>query len=491
MNKLRYYEEEADYKEQQNPDYKGNPLIEALPKIESSINILKGMVHFPEYCEEERNADDIYRLDRILILEDIVAPLKSYEKLCFEIPRLIRSGYKDRNPFCKDYTIKLNSLADGLHVKNKKPMILDLPGRGNLCLTILGTSGCGKSLGVQKLISLYPVKIQHKSNFCLEQIVWIYINCPAKGTINGLCENFFQEYDTIMGTHHYETVTRRRDTVASMMVLMKLLAYRQCLGVLVIDEIQQLLDCREGPKDVLNFLVTLTNTIGVPIILVGNPEITKLLTSTLKQARRASSQGEIYIDRLKNDKEWRIFLKSIWRYQWTKIKTDLTEELANLMYEETQGIVNITIKLYRKVQEEAIRSGEEEITIKLIKKVRRTLKLTEPMLNALRSGERQAIKSYPDISLDDNTTINDLKDIKNKMIDEKELQEQKNKNEKKLLEDKIFRFLIEQGRDIYISHQVTLQVIENMGVQVSLDILQREALKQVLNLEISKSELNK
>src|SRR5262245_42655258 len=73
-----------------------------------------------------------------------------------------------------------------------------------------------------------------------------------------------------------------------------------CLGMLVIDEIQNLSEAKSGSSArMLNFFVQLENTIGVPFILIGTPMAIQALSGEFRQARRATEQGGVYWERMK------------------------------------------------------------------------------------------------------------------------------------------------------------------------------------------------
>ena len=103
------------------------------------------------------------------------------------------------------------------------------------------------------------------------QLVWLKLECPADGSVKGLCLNFFQAVDDILETQYYEIYGGRgRRTVNEMMPYVALVASNVHLGVLVIDEIQCLTKLNVGGYEkILDFFVQLINTIGLPVVLVG------------------------------------------------------------------------------------------------------------------------------------------------------------------------------------------------------------------------------
>mgnify|MGYP001443741502 CR=1 FL=1 len=175
-------------------------------------------------------------------------------------------------------------------------------------------------------------------------------------------------------------------------------------GILVVDEIQHLSLARSGGSaQVLNFFTTLINSAQIPVLLVGTPKSLKVLTSEFRQARRSlSGHGGFLWDRLKKDENWALFLSGLWQYQWTRHVEGLTQELSDVMYEETQGIPDIAVKLFAMTQVRAIVTGKEKITAELIRKVaKEQFKIIRPMLDALRDGRKTQMLDYGDIAVPD------------------------------------------------------------------------------------------
>lgn len=53
----------------------------------------------------------------------------------------------------------------------------------------------------------------------------------------------------------------------------------------------------------LNFFVTLSNTVGIPTVLIGTSKAQQLFKGNFRQARRAASDGSIIWDRMEEDSE--------------------------------------------------------------------------------------------------------------------------------------------------------------------------------------------
>ena len=258
---------------------------------------------------------------------------------------------------------------------------------------MIGMSGVGKTTAVDRILCMYPQYITHtkykNKPFCMKQIVWMKLDCPFDGSIKGLCLNFFSELDRVLGSDYAENFISQRYTVDTLLVKMSHLASTHGLGILVIDEIQHLSHAKSGGSEkMLNFFITLVNTIGVPVVLIGTSKALPILQSEFRQARRGSGQGDLIWDRMKNDESWDIMLRSMWKYQWTKVKCQLTDEIKDALYDETQGIIDLAVKLYGISQLKAIFDGSETITVQSIhESAKENLKLVQPMIAALRSGD--------------------------------------------------------------------------------------------------------
>ena len=175
--------------------------------------------------------------------------------------------------------------------------------------------------------------------------------------------------------------------------------------MLVIDEMQNLVNARRSKDDLLNFLVKMDNIIGVPVIRVGTNEAYPILQGNFRNARRGTGEGGVLWDRMKQEDEdewdeWKFFVEGMWKYQWTAEYTVLTDEIYEALYFETQGIIDLVVKLFKMVQWRAIAEGEEEIiTVDLIHEVAKEgLYLVKPMLDAIRSGDTEWMNRYKDIA---------------------------------------------------------------------------------------------
>lgn len=391
---------EAEYVEQQVPLYKNNPLIEALPIPWEQYEVSKLISFFPPYDNSQRGWPKTIRMQCVEQLLHFVQPLTRHIELASSISCAIRTGYISRNPlsplFKRQFVVGFRQLLEegldkyGVNMAGIRPTACGF--------AIMGLSGMGKSLGAEKNVLNLPQVIRHTiyhgEPFILKQIVWLKLDCPSSGSLGLLCENFFRAIDLILETNYFKKHVTAKSTKLKLLGPMAQVASLHGLGILVIDEVQRLsLQKNGGGHEMLNFFTELINTIGIPIVLIGTHKSESLFNSVFAEARRACGPGHDTIKNMPNGPEWKLFLDSLWRFQWTKKVVSLTPELRETMYWESQGILDIAVKLYIIAQWRAISRGKEEVTVELLQEMaNEKLKLVQPMLNALRCGDWELVK---------------------------------------------------------------------------------------------------
>jgi hypothetical protein len=385
---------DAIYQDQVISHYKGNPLIESLPPIRSEEEIilsLKPSLEFP-FNPAERDLETHYRVECINGLKNyFYVPFRRDIELSEAISSTLRSALCGRNPMQPSF-IRLLREQDILN-----PKTFQLHGRHVAVqgFALTGVSGTGKSTSLSYSLLAYPQVIFHsryrEKEFPFTQVVWLKLECPAKGSTKSLCLNFFQVIDVILGTNYYAKYAGNgRATAESMLPQMARVAALHGLGVLVVDEVQNLVG---APDDMLKFFVQLENIIGVPVILVGTPPATKLFTSEFRKARRSIGPENLAWDRFNKDNRWDRLMKNLFQYDWTRNGISSEGELSEIFHKRTMGIADLAVKLYIGAQKRAIKNKSETITGPLVESVADNMfQRIQPSLDTLAQGHYEDIK---------------------------------------------------------------------------------------------------
>ncbi|PKM78429.1 MAG: AAA family ATPase [Firmicutes bacterium HGW-Firmicutes-15] len=395
---------DAKYIDQKVSEYKNNPLIEALPPIWSEEKVIDMLRTYAPYDPGERLLEPEIRGHCVEKLFHIFEPLDRHLELEQKLSRVIRQGYIGRSPLSPEYA---RTLQENYRVINNGSY--EIPddcevGTSALSFAVIGYSGVGKSKGIERILKLYPRLLYHTNykgiELSLQQVPWIKIDCPFNGTLTGLCYSFFKEVDKVIGSNNYARVKRERPNMDILIGEMAQTAYLHCLGVLVVDEIQRLKKANsEKSEQMINFFVSLVNTMNVPVVLIGTAKAKAIFQGEFAPGRRLTGQGNVIWERMQKDGLWDIFIKIIWKYQWTDEETLLTEELTQVLYEESQGIIDVAIKIYAIAQWELLVAGYGQITPDFLREIcKNNLQLIKPMLDAIKSNDVKRIARYEDIA---------------------------------------------------------------------------------------------
>ncbi|PKM78421.1 MAG: transcriptional antiterminator [Firmicutes bacterium HGW-Firmicutes-15] len=494
----------AIYTPQELEEYNDNPLIEALPDIFSQDSIIDRLFILPVVSAKDREQPSDTRRHKMQRLKRCIIPWGVHIELEQNLSIMLRQGYIARN------------LLDGRSFQNLLHLIsqqdeTDTPAivapscfkdieSSALTLSLIGISGIGKTTAINKLLKMYPQVIRHDKYNGIElnrqQIVWLKMDCPFDGSLKTFCQSFFEAVDAVLETRYYEKYGNARNSRGKMMIDMERIATLHSIGVIAIDEMQHLMkDKNTDYTELLNFLVTLENQIGVPIIMIGTFKILEILKKELRQSRRATSQAGIIWDRLSEGAEWELFISSLWELQWLQKPTPFSEEFAKLMYEESQGITAIAVLLFLKAQMRAL-DNEETITKRIIRDTaKKDLFMVRPIISALKNNDIKAIEKYQDVAANLATLIENHEAnlaLNNKISEHSRSLATLKKAEARSKVEFLTIDLIEAGmfphllqRDL---EEIATSTVNKLGVQADETKLKQEAYTVALKKEGEKSE---
>lgn len=400
-------------------EYANNPFVNRLPTEPELIDIHRDLDQPPMFSDTDRLLRPGQRFHCVMRLAEYSQPTAPALQFGILLDLVIKRGYVGRNPTTTDYVRRMENAVDiedqvagGVRWED-----LDLTAACDTSLgfAAIGTPGGGKTHTVKRVCARYPQVIKHTGTFHLAQIVWLRVECPPAGSPKSLCDFFFQQVDLALRAHgvksRYEKQYRGK-TLDVMMAGMARVATLHAIGVLIVDEIQNVKRVNQDINaSVLNFLVTLRNSIGIPVVTVGTMAAQQLLQRTFHDARRGDGIGSIHFERLASDrkdrrkfgKDFKDFVKQMWRWQWTAHYTELTDDHLQAMYDETQGIIDLIVKLFilvqlRLLQTGGIRGDMETITPDVIRKVaKQRLRVVQPYVQALRTDNWEKLREFSDL----------------------------------------------------------------------------------------------
>lgn len=395
---------QAVYSERNVGLYKNNPYIDALPPMLNRAELIKMLVAFPDYDNEERMLSVTERKLMVQNLFDYYYPTERTLEMYEKITALLCTGYSSRNPLSKQFYQQAKAISEPTILYPYQVKKTKTTSASNNGLAVVGISGIGKTSAIEMVLSLYPQCIMHteyKGHKCsFVQLVYLKLECPYDGSIQALCRQFFFEITMLFGENSYSYHLRLHMNTKEYLEKMKLVVHQLGLGMLIIDEVQNLREAKGKERDqMLNFFVSLRNELNIPVVLVGTPKTYPILQGDFRNTRRGIGQGGIEWGVLEKDNPfWKRLLRGMWRYQWTNVETPLTEKIEETFYDECQGITDVLIKLYMMVQLRAMDKKDETITPELIQKTaKKDFALIQPMINAIRKTDLEAFSRFEDI----------------------------------------------------------------------------------------------
>jgi ABC-type dipeptide/oligopeptide/nickel transport system ATPase component len=484
----------AEYREQEILEYQGNPLIEALPPIYSQEEVIDRLCMYPPYNKEERCLNNHQRVHLISRLLHYFQAIPIHLRIESSISRLIRTGYTYRNPVSPTYA---QSFVDNWNNIQNKTFDNSIIQTGQT-LSIIGVSGVGKTRTLQRILQTIPQVISHVSYngkpLNQYQVTYLKIETPFDGSVKTIIYDFLYQVDVLLGSNYFNRYVYGRLSTSQLMPIMAQIAKSINLGMLILDELQHLKGMKSSSStQILNFFTALINTINVPLLMVGTPKAMDVLQSQFRQARRSTNMGNILWDRFMEDDIWNLFVEGMWKYQWTKEDVPLTEELSSALYNESQGIADIAVKLFMMAQLRAISSGKEKITVSLIKRVaQEELKMVQPMLQSLRNKDFSKLAKYDDLML---PKIEEFLEQGRINVNQKQVMASlkdgvKRKNEQtKLIDDAIYRLSL-LGFDAEIARKAVQKVTSENSQLRELPEIVRESFILLNNADKSKNEEN-
>lgn len=329
-----------------------NDILRFLPEMKTGKDLLEELTVLPEYEEDICFENQAVRLMALSDLYKIYIPsamtTEIYSKLYLG---LLHSMQK-----------KLTNTAiiqrNENHKATKGINYLGIMG-GSDSFTIIGNSGIGKSSAISRSIDLIMQKgIIETEKPYTKIIPCLVVQCPFDSSVKGLLLEILRKVDELIGSEYYKNALKIRVTTDMLIGSVSQVAINH-IGLLVVDEIQNVVNSKNG-KSLVGMLTQLINNSGISICMVGTPESNVFFEQAMQLARR--SLGLQYKS-LAYDQYFYDFCRTLFSYQYTKQKTEISDAIINWLYEHSGGIISVVVSLIHDAQEIAILSGKEILSL--------------------------------------------------------------------------------------------------------------------------------
>ena len=332
-----------------------NEIIKLLPEMKAGDALMSALSVLPDYDDNIRSQSEAARLIALSDIYKIYIPspmtTEIYSKLYLA---LLRSFQKK---ITKTAIIQQNQNHKAIHQQEYSGIM-----GGSDSFTIIGNSGIGKSSAISRSLSLLQadgiIEIQKPYTKIIPCIV---VQCPFDSSVKGLLLEILRKVDDVLGSDYYKNALKIRVTTDMLIGSVSQVAINH-IGLLIVDEIQNVVNSKNG-KSLVGMLTQLINNSGISICMVGTPESSSFFEQAMQLARR--SLGLQY-QSLECDKHFYSFCCTLFSYQYTKHKAEITDKIIEWLYEHSGGIVSIVVSLIHDAQEIAILNGKEILSIEAL-----------------------------------------------------------------------------------------------------------------------------
>lgn len=395
--------------------YEDNPLIAACGPILSPAEIARQLLHLPPIPKPgldrpghmlEHDLGDIWRMH---------VPTPVGLQITQALDFMIRQGYVHRRP----RSAATNRLLHGL------PTIGGDHAAIQLAAAVGGFSGVGKSEALRRALNLKPQVMVHNDfpgmRGPLSQLLWLKVDVPESGRIADLAECLFRATDDALGTDYRKGLSSGRMRGGANLAAEWVAKVRvHFLGLLAFDEVQNLFKIAtkarrtaalRGGHDrpelgvvddqALKFILTLTNTSKIPVVLAATPDGMSALSTRMSTSQRISTAGFHQIPHAETADDGyfkKMFFPRLAAYQYLPERLEPNDELRRLVHRLSGGVSRIAVALWVHGQRRASGRGARCLTPDDLQAAADgPLRLVQPAVSALLSQDPQRMAQYQDL----------------------------------------------------------------------------------------------
>lgn len=407
--------------------YAGNLLTQGLGGILSREEALARLTFLPPPPRNIAEVPKHIRMHYLMGLRDLHIASLEGARLQQTTDIMVRQSYRYRNPVSP----QIWGVIGGEPMAHKT---LRAPA---MAAVTVGHSGTGKTESSLRSFGCYPQQVILHETFPRlagkhHQVVWQSVDVPASGRSGDLAANLMLKWEETMlmflpemAGRFTKSLEKERRDGQKMLDEWRQVAIGHFLGVLHLDEVQNFFKLPSLEKrrkksatqeelelsiiedQSLKWILTLTNTWQIPLLLSGTPDGVGALTKRLANIQRFVTSGYHPFTNFENPKNPDFvdgFLTPLSRYQYVKTPLPVSPELAIVIIELTAGIPRLIIALWIAAHRVAFERQTDDLRIKDFQRAAATyLAPIAPAVAALRSKDPKLIARYEDlVKRDDN-----------------------------------------------------------------------------------------
>ena len=330
--------------------FRGNRWIEVLPPFTEynpdEVTVpYDGKPSGPEVAYSIRR-DEVYGIGKEMF------PITFERQLFSAVDAAMRRSYEIRWN---------NAIRDGSGKMRERYVV---SGDGELGLFMKGTTGCGKTEAIGKLIKRYPRAIKYTDEEYGEDMLVPIAYCTLRNKnsdMSALLRNIAEYIDECVGTPGlYAGKVDKAGKLDKRVVLVQKLIREFHVGVLIIDEVQNLDFTSRKAGSIESFLPLLNET-NVGLLFCGTNEAYNKVYAN-PEGYLARRFGEVinaseYCSNT-NKREFRFLVENIFQAQWFPVHVRPNQAMVDALFYLTGGTIGRLKTLYRRMNLKIIEDQE-------------------------------------------------------------------------------------------------------------------------------------
>lgn len=329
-----------------------NSIINQLAEMKMGKDLISEMSVLPTYNDNIRSENQAVRLIALSDLYDIYLPSEMSTEIYSKLYLALLRSLQKKNG--RTATIQRNENNKLIRQQEHNGVI-----GGSDSFTIVGCSGIGKSSAINRAIELITENgVIETQNPYTKIIPCVVVQCPFDCSTKGLLLEILRKVDEILGSNYYSKSLKGRITTDMLIGTVSQISLNH-IGMIIVDEIQNVANSKNGTS-LVGMLTQLINNSGISICMVGTPESTVFFEQAMQLARRSLG---LHYSILEYNQYFYDFCKTLYSYQYTKNKTEITDSIIQWLYEHSGGIISVVVSLIHDAQEIAILNGIEQLNI--------------------------------------------------------------------------------------------------------------------------------
>lgn len=339
---------DAEYHDEQNPEYSGNRLIMSLPELPLEDELFGKFAKLPALRGAEHRAASLpYRLDALGAIQNTYVPFSRDYAAFYQIFNAMRSCYASRNPANPEVMRAIMQALAGQYNTIERQ---STSGGGANGLVLFGSTGMGKTSMLDRFVEfLGPQVVYHRElggRRCRwPQIKYIRVQAsPTEGSLTWLAESVAARIDALLGTRFRAKFGAK---IGLTKYIIQIASACSChlLGVLIVDDVQNIGEVTKSRELFLKTLSTFMEETGIPVLLVSTYKAAPVILNDLMYASKLTARGTTEFSAFEQGEDWNTFLEALWESHPFPMDVPMPDSFPRMIHWHSQGILRIAREL--------------------------------------------------------------------------------------------------------------------------------------------------